>query len=367
MSTFDVLAIYNDLHAMPELSEKEVKTSAYIAEKLEELGYEVQTNVGGYGVVGVMKASAPGITLALHADTDALQHVDENGEKYCCHSCGHDANSATLLASAALLKDKIKTGTLKVIFQPAEEMIIGARKMIAAGAVDDVDVMISTHLRPTEELRSGQFSAAVYHGSAAAFEIVVRGVGGHAARPHQCVNPVSAGAAIVQAIDAIRADPRVPYSIKVTNIKADSGAFNAIAGELTMTVDTRAQTNEVMRQLKEKLRVTATSAAAAYGATAEVIAKTDCVGAIYDDGLVKELEEAIAAVAGKENVAAPIVTTGTEDFHFYAYERPSIKTAFLGVGCGLKPGLHRPDMTFHREVMQTSVKIFVEMALKKLG
>ncbi|MFR3635838.1 MAG: amidohydrolase, partial [Sutterella sp.] len=147
----DPIALRRTLHTMPELAFQEVRTSQFVADTLEKLGYEVTRNVGNTtGVIGVVKGAEPGPTLMLRADMDALP-FEIDGKPCAIHACGHDAHTAMLLAAASELKDVVKRGTLKVLFQPAEETIEGALAMIKAGAIDDVDMIVGAHIRPVQD------------------------------------------------------------------------------------------------------------------------------------------------------------------------------------------------------------------------
>ena len=160
-----VLATYDALHAMPEVGFAEFKTSAWLAEKIAAAGFSVTTGVGGTGIVAVLKGKEPGPVVALRADMDALEHVVD-GKDVCVHSCGHDAHCTMVLSAAQeLAATGITRGTLKILFQPAEEKLFGATRMIEAGALDDVDVVLGIHLRPIQEAKTGQATPALYHGS----------------------------------------------------------------------------------------------------------------------------------------------------------------------------------------------------------
>ena len=139
----DVIKVWEDLHKTPELGFEEHETAKYIAEKLTALGYEVETGVGGTGVVGVIKGEEEGPCLMLRADMDALPFTI-NGEKKVIHACGHDSHSAMLLAAASRLVGKIKRGKLKVLFQQGEETLFGAMSVIKAGVLEDVDKTVLT-------------------------------------------------------------------------------------------------------------------------------------------------------------------------------------------------------------------------------
>ena len=153
MTIYDPTALRRELHEMPELALHEKRTSAYVAEKLKALGIETHENVGGStGVVGIIRGTEPGPVFMLRADMDALPFVID-GKPCCIHACGHDGHTAMLLAAASRLKDKIKRGTLKLLFQPAEETLQGAPVIIKAGVIDDVDYALGAHIRPIQDVR----------------------------------------------------------------------------------------------------------------------------------------------------------------------------------------------------------------------
>lgn len=146
-----VTSLYQHLHEIPEIGFAEFKTSDFLAHSLLEVGYVVQTHVGGTGVIGILRGERPGPVLAIRADMDALSHI-VNGKECAIHSCGHDAHCAMLLTVAEKVAERgINSGTLKILFQPAEETLLGAIKTIEGGAIDDVDFLLGMHLRPAQE------------------------------------------------------------------------------------------------------------------------------------------------------------------------------------------------------------------------
>ena len=159
MNKLDPRNIYDDLHQIPELGFEEFKTSAYLADKLEAMGYKVTRNIGGTGVIGEIKGSEPGPVMMLRADMDALPFLID-GEKKNIHACGHDAHSAMLLAAASELVGKVKRGTLRILFQQGEETLKGALAVIDAGVIEDVDIALGLHIRPVHCLRRNVASSA---------------------------------------------------------------------------------------------------------------------------------------------------------------------------------------------------------------
>jgi amidohydrolase len=362
-----VRELYAILHAMPELSLKEKRTAAFLAEQLRKAGYAVQTGVGGTGVIGVLRGEKPGPVLALRADMDALKHIVD-GKECAIHSCGHDAHSAMVLCAAEqVAKRKLAGGALKILFQPAEEILVGAQELVDAGALADVDAIVGIHLRPEQEARKGQATPALYHGASARIESTIVGVTAHGARPHLGVNAIDAAAAVVNAVNAIHANPVVPFSIKVTKLLAGGAATNVIPDRAEMVMDVRAQENGLMQQLLGKAEAAIRNAAASVGAKAVTRVLRGAPAAEYSEEMVELAREAIVSVLGKSGLLPPVITPGAEDFHFYIQRKPTIKSAYIGLGCDLTPGLHDPHMKFDVASLVNGVDILVYMAAKMLG
>lgn len=367
MTTLNVKDIYNTLHQMPELGHQEFKTSAYLADELGKLGYAITRNIGVTGVVGEIKGTEPGPVLLLRADMDALPFTID-GKQVCIHACGHDAHSSMLLAAASVLKDKVKRGTLRILFQPAEETLTGALSVIAEGVLNDVDMALGLHLRPIQDIPFGTMSPAVKHASSTFASIVVRGRSCHASRPHLGINTVEVAAAIITAATAIKIDPNISWSCKPTIIHSNSTATNIIPAETTITFDVRSQTNSAMSELLDKLRKAAENVAAAYGAEAEFILPSGVIPAAeLNEELTAEVAECIKEVVGEENLMPELNNPGGEDFHYFANKFPNLKAAYFGVGVGLEPGLHDPNMHFNVDGLQNGVDVLVKMALRKIG
>lgn len=367
MNNFDVVALRTALHAMPELGFQEVRTSQFVAEHLRELGYEVTTGVGQTGVVGVIRGGEPGPVLLLRADMDALPFQNEDGSIECIHACGHDGHTAMLLAAAAELKDKVRRGTLKLLFQPAEETLLGAIKVIEDGVIDDVDVAFGLHVRPQQDCPAGSMTAAVRHTSSAFVRIDITGQAAHASRPHLGVNCAEAAALVTMAVNTVRIDPRLAWSAKVTGIACGGAATNIIPENATVLMDVRSQTNAGMDELLQKIRVAAQNAAQSVGAQARVSTPDGVLPACdYDETLVDEVRERIVALFGKERLA-PDCGGGGEDFHHFRKHKPSIRAAYFGVGAGCAPGLHARDMHFDPEYLRDGVKLLVDLALRQVG
>ena len=362
-----VLETYDALHQMPEIGFQEEKTSAYLAEKLEEFGFAVKRGLGGTGVTGELKGSEPGPVVGLRADMDALGH-EIDGKLVAIHSCGHDSHSSMVLAAAEALAIKgIKRGTLRILFQPAEELLFGARRMIADGAGEGLDMLFGIHLRPGQEAKTGQATPALHHAASWVVKAHIEGKTAHGARPHLGINAIHAAASIIQAVNNIAVDPVIPSSIKATQIKGGGPVSNAIPANTEITFDVRSRENETMDIIIEKLRVAVESGAAAVGA----IGKMEILGGVpaaeYDQEMTQIAREAIVDVLGEAGLMEEIITPGGEDFHFFAKEIPGLKTGYLGLGCDLTPGLHDPNMSFDKNALIKGTEILVRVAEKALA
>ena len=362
-----ITKLYQTLHQMPEPGFEEVKTSAFLAQRLQDAGYEVQTKVGGTGVVGILRSKKTGQVVALRADMDALRHV-VNGKVCAIHSCGHDAHSTMVLTVAEeVAKRGLASGTLKIIFQPAEELLFGALRVIEDGAIDDVDILLGMHLRPAQEAIRGQATPALCHGASKMIEATLTGRPAHGARPHLGINAIDAAAAVVNAINAIQSNPVIPTSIKTTKLQAGGPALNAIPDKALMAFDLRTQENAAMEELVQKARRAIEGAAASVGATASINILGGVPAAEYTPEIVTLAQAAIVHVLGTEGLLPATITPGGEDFHFYIKHKPTLKVGYLGLGCNLLPGLHHPDMKFDVAALPDGINILLYMVDKLIG
>ncbi|MET3696835.1 amidohydrolase [Bacillus oleivorans] len=359
--------VYHDfkhLHANPEVSWKEEKTTQYIASILKENGCRVQTFADCTGVIGEIGEGKP--VVAVRADIDALwQEVD--GEFRANHSCGHDAHMAMVLGVLYSLKNQTLKGTVRFIFQPAEEKGTGALKMVEKGVVDDVDYLFGAHLRPIQEIPHGTASPVILHGAARFIKGRITGEDSHGARPHLTANAIEVGADLVKLIHGIHLDPMVPHSAKMTAFQAGGESSNIIPGSATFSLDIRSQTNEIMEALVKKIEAGAEMLAQYHGVKIELETRANVAAAVPNQEAQAKLAKAIEAVLGKENLKAPLITTGGDDFHFYTIKRPHLKATMLGLGCDLQPGLHHPNMTFNHGALMHGVQILTKAIVETLG
>ncbi|SKC83523.1 amidohydrolase [Maledivibacter halophilus] len=356
--------VFNYLHSIPEIGCNEFKTSKFISGELKKFGYNVMEGFAVTGLVATLDSGVKGPVLAVRADMDALQ-FELDGEKVNIHACGHDANSSMVLATAREIAEKgINRGKIMFVFQPAEEILGGAKEIAKSGVLDEADEIIGIHLRPIQEAKLGEATPALCHGSSQMMKVKINGIAAHGARPHLGVNVIDASALAINAINAVKVDPRVPHSAKVTSINTGDSAYNIIPSSATLALDLRAQTNDVMEKLVEKIKEAINNSVKAIGADAEIEVSTGVPAAEYNEDTVNLAREAITEVLGGS--LSPIVTPGGEDFHFYT-KFLDIKSAYIGLGANLVPGLHSPEMEFDLKALEYGKEILKRIVLKRVG
>ncbi|WP_010095355.1 M20 peptidase aminoacylase family protein [Ornithinibacillus scapharcae] len=350
--------IFNHLHANPEVGWKEYKTTEYIKGLLEDKPCKVRTFHDCTGLVAEIGNGKP--VIAIRADIDGLWQ-EVNGEFQANHSCGHDAHMTIVLGILfTLIEDGFPNqGTFRFIFQPAEEKGNGAISLVEKGVVDDVDYLYGMHLRPIQELEYGQFAPAIRHGASWSLQGVITGEDAHGARPHLNANAIQVGSEFFQHLSNIYLDPMIPHSVKMTSFHAGGESTNIIPGNATFSVDMRAQTNEAMEALFEKVKRIATMLSDYHEVNIKLTVETCIAAAVINKEASSLMESAIIDTVGKGQLVPMITTTGGDDFHFYSIKRPTIKATMLAIGCDLEPGLHHPSMTFNYDAIEPSVEILV--------
>lgn len=355
--------IFNHLHTHPEISWEEAETTKYIAELLKEEGLNPITFDDCTGLYVDIGHGKP--VVGLRTDLDALwQEID--GQFKANHSCGHDGHM-TMVIGVTLLLNQLKeelNGTVRILFQPAEEKGQGAIRFVEKGIVDDIDYLYGVHVRPIQELEDGTFAPAILHGAAKLITGTIIGEESHGARPHLGKNAIEIGSTFIEGLKQIHTDPMIPASIKLTQFQAGGISTNIIPGKATFSIDARAQTNEVMDVLIKGLQRVKTATEEMYDAKIDLDIKATIAAASLNEVAMKIMKKAIIDSVGEGAYKPAIVTPGGEDFHFYTLLRPHIKATMLGLGCGLTPGLHHPKMTFNTNQLVTGVEILTRAVLK---
>lgn len=348
------------LHANPEFGFEEKQTAAFVAAKLREFGLDdVAEGVGGTGVVGTLKRGSGNRSIALRADMDALRiteqgdHAHRSRSPGVMHACGHDGHTTMLLGAAKLLAAEGGfDGTVRFLFQPAEEWGKGALAMLADGLLERFPFEEIYGLHNAPGLAVGRFKtrAGPFMSAEDNFEIVLRGVGGHAARPHSGNEVLVAACALVtnlQTIVSRRLSPTDIGVVSVTELLTD-GTRNALPGLARILGDARSFRPEISAEIEKQMSVIVEGTALAYNVTAELTYTREFVPLVNDEALVQEAATAARTVFGEGGVAiAREPMTGSEDFARFLEHVPGC-FAYVGNGEGSAP-LHNPTYDFNDE------------------
>lgn len=353
VETEQLMEDWKRLHQIPEIGFHEYQTSGYLRSRLESLGFEVRS-IAGTGLLAALHGSEPGLSIGLRADMDALEFNNEDGSKTLCHACGHDAHCAMVLAAGAqVARQGIRRGTLYLLFQPAEETICGASAVVRDGGLPHLDGLLGMHLRPKSELPLGQATAQLMHQATIPMTVTFYGKAAHGARPFEGVNALSAAAETIVQVDRLQIHTGQSWSAKATNAHCFGNMHNVIPERCSVTFDLRAQSNALGDQLTQAVLECANQSGEKVGCRVSCD-KVHGYAAEYDPGLVTVCEEAIREVLG--DVAPPVHTLGSEDFHAYHMEG-GIPVAYMGLGADLVPGLHSRDMRFNPDCLPVGVQI----------
>lgn len=352
-----LLQWFNHFHTHAEISWKEIETTKKIAEMLTEWGVSYRLFDDVPGLVAEIGAGEFGV--AVRADIDALwQELD--GVWQANHSCGHDANITMVLGALYQLKDLPLNHRIRFIFQPAEEMGNGAVAAYEHGAVENIQQLYGVHLRPIDEIPFGKVSAAMHHGAAYFLTGTIQGVDAHGARPHQGKNAIDVIMAIQQMLTAVHVSPFIPHSAKLTKIVADGGSVNIIPGAASFSMDVRAQNNETLEQLHDKIEHGLASIRRQYDIDLNWEWIDYTPGAVVSQEAADHAAQSIVDVCGQEALAPHIYTPGSDDFHFYTVKQPTLQATMIGVGANLAPGLHHPHMTFDHRALKVGADVLAE-------
>ncbi|MEH7501515.1 M20 peptidase aminoacylase family protein [Neobacillus drentensis] len=363
-----IKSTYQYLHTHAETSWKEVETTRFLCKQLEKLEIPYETFEDMTGVVGYWGNREEGPTIGIRSDMDALwQLVD--GEWKANHSCGHDAHMTMVLYAITCLKEigYEPKGLMKIIFQPAEETGKGAKAMIERGVLTDVKLLLGLHVRPVQELKFGEAAPAIYHGATTLLKGTIKGQQAHGARPNLGINVVDSLGAIIQAVNAVKVDPSVSASAKVTMVKAGGDNVNIIPDFAEFGIDLRAERNDVMKELIKDIEHAVFAAGTANYAEVSVETIAEMVAAEKSHVMEAVVKAAIVEAVGEECLAPAVITPGGEDFHFYKTNFPHLQTTMVGLGTDLKPGLHHPNMSFNLDSLSNGVKILSTALIKMMA
>lgn len=374
--TAEMTELRRDFHRHPELGFQEVRTAGIIAKRLTELGYTVRTGLGKTGVTGLLRGGKPGKTVLLRADIDALPIREETNVPWrsetagVMHACGHDAHTAMGLAAAAILAKEAPSlaGDLFFVFQPAEELLIGAEAMLKDGALEGVraDAAFAIHLMN----RWPAGTVAICDGSAMTsadkLTLTITGQGGHGASPHLAIDPIVASAQIITALQTLVSRETPPLSaavLSLTTLKAGT-AFNIIPDAVEMTGTLRCFDAALREKLLASLRRTAEGLAASLRCTARVESQFLTPALRNDPAATALARQVVATIVGESRIAAAEPLTGSDDVAYF-WERVPGCYAFVGSAkpeWSPAPAAHNAKFDIDESAMEIGTEFLVRAA-----
>ena len=388
-----LLALYRDLHARPELSGQEEGTAARLAAALEEAGCTVHRGIGGHGIAAVLE-NGDGPTLLVRADMDALPIAEATGLPYASaatavgprgdevpvmHACGHDLHMAVLvgLARAVQALRERWRGRLVLVGQPSEERVSGAMAMIADGLYGRVgrpDYAIALHVAPEHAPGTVFFTEGTASAGAESIDLVVRGIGGHAAHPDQARDPVLLAASCILGFQGIVSRELDPQAFGVLTVASVHGGakHNAIPGEVRLGLNIRYFDDAVRDRLLAAIERVADGLAGAAGVPAALkpvltLLDESARPLRNDPALVRRVRAAVEAALGAERVASLGPSSGSEDFGAFGAVDPPVPLCYFRVGTG-GGRLHSPHFAPEDPdtILRTGVTAFAAAALDLL-
>ncbi|MBC8745755.1 MULTISPECIES: M20 aminoacylase family protein [Paraburkholderia] len=370
----EMIALRHSIHAHPELAYEEFATGDLVAERLREWGYSVHRGIGRTGVVGQLKVGNGARRLGLRADMDALPIHETTGLPYASklagkmHACGHDGHTAMLLAAAKhLAREKSFDGTLNLIFQPAEEGLAGAKKMLDDGLFEQFpcDAVFAMHNMPGFPTGKLGFMPGSFMASSDTVIVKVIGRGGHGAMPHKAVDPVVVCAQIVLAVQSIVSRNIAPLDMSIITVGAIHAgeAPNVIPETAEMRLSVRALRPEVRDHLQQRITEVATGQAAVFGARAEVDYQRRYPVLVNDAAMTALARQVALDWLGEDGLIRDMQPlTGSEDFAFLL-ERCAGSYLIIGNGDG-EGGcmVHNPGYDFNDACLATGAAYWAKLA-----
>ena len=369
------------IHANPELSFQEVETSAFIYKTLEEIGGFELERLTPTSVIATLNTGRPGKTVALRADIDALPILEETDIEFkskndgVMHACGHDSHTAMLLGAAEGLikiKDEIN-GTVKLIFQHAEELLPGgAKELVAAGVMDGVDHVFGIHISPALDTGVVGYRAGFTHAAPDTFQLTIQGNGAHAARPHMSTDPILIGAELVNALHHIVSRNIDPFDNVVLTIGefTSGNAANVIPDTAFIQGTIRTVDMTTRKLMQDRIESIIKHTLEMHGATGELEYTIGYDPVINDAEHVEFVKAAARKVVGEDKMVEVKPGMGGEDFSAYMTKAPG---AFfnLGVGTDREQGygisVHHPKFKMDEAGLVNGSAMHVQLVLDLLG
>ena len=376
-STEEMVGLRRQIHANPELGYEEFQTSELVAERLARWGYAVHRGLGGTGVVGTLKLGQGGKRLGLRADMDALPMTETTGLSWASrkpgamHACGHDGHTATLLAAASTwAAAKGFDGTLHLIFQPAEEGLMGAKRMVEDGLFErfPCDAVYAYHNEPGFPAGQFGFLPGVIYSSSDTVVITIEGKGGHGAMPHTTVDPIMVAAHLILALQTLVSREVDPNDMAVVTVGAMNAgkAPNVIPTSAELRLSVRARRPEVRAFLRQRITAMAQGQAAVHGASAVVDYQWKLPPCI-NDAAATEFARRVALESMGERALIPDMAPlqASDDFAFMLNEVPG-SYFIVGNGNGQPGGgpgcmVHNTGYDFNDEILPSTASYWVSL------
>ena len=364
-------AWFEHLHRHPELSMRERETARYVAELVRRWGYEVETGIGGHGIVASLTVGESPRAIGLRADFDALPIREDNELAYrsevegVAHLCGHDGHTTMLLAAGKHLAETRRfDGTVRLIFQPGEETMEGGPAMIADGLFErfPVDAVFGMHVMPGLPLGRLHFAHGDVMAAVDNWEIELTGKGGHGSMPELSVDPVVAGASLVIALQTIVSRNVAPRDAAVVTVGAfragDAGNVIAQTAVLRLSIRTRTAADRAM--VLDRVRALARTHAEGFGCTCEIREGAPGAVLVNDERETRRAADIARAAFGDEDVVYPGPTfLGSEDFAFMLQQRPG---TYCFIGNGDTPMVHHPRFVLDQRILPKGAAYWVALA-----
>lgn len=378
----ELIEIRRQLHQYPELGYEEEKTGELIEKVLKDLGLEVQRGLAKTGVVALLKGDKPGKTIGIRGDMDALALQEENDKPYRSktkrkmHACGHDAHMTYVIGAAKILKkyQSQLTGNVKFIFQPAEETTGGAKPMIEQGVLENpkVDGMIGGHVWPDVPAGKIEIVKGPVMASTGQLHLEIHGKGGHAARPHENVDPIMIGQEIIQRLYSLTSrqiDPLENLVISICSFQAGE-TYNVMPEKAVLKGTIRTLNNKLRLALPEKIEKVVKSVTDYYGATYYLNIEHLYPATVNDKDFSEFAERSAKEFYGEENVLwGDKPSMAGEDFAFYLEKVPG---TFLRIGNyderqGLTYNLHNPNFDIDEHQLGKVSALYAKIAMDFLA
>ena len=366
-----------EFHRHPEIGFHEHWTSSRIATILEALGYRVRTGVGKTGVVGEIGQGQP--LVGIRADMDALPIMEANRVSYASenpgfmHACGHDAHTAMALGAAALLAKERFPGTVRFLHQPAEEVndeegISGAPRMIAAGALDGMDLVIGLHVDPTTPVGDIRVAAGSFSGGVDSFFATINGRGGHGAKPQEVVDPIHIAGHVILALHGIvsrRLNPMTPAVVSIGSVHGGQ-AENVIPDQVELNGTIRFLEPAVQERIHAEVK-NAFEITRSMGGDYKLKIEIGVPPMINHAAVVELIRVAAGDLLGPEHVLQPVLELGAEDFGCFSERIPGAMFVLGSQLEGDRRLLHSPFFDIDERCLKVGTAVFVESALRALG